>query len=229
MPEPEPSGEIRIEVESTADGSNFEPFEVRSDGVASGGQYIPTADEGQFGRSPPDQGRAEYTFEVPKDGEYAMWGRVRIRSRGNTFHVSLDGDSREFHGELTEGWFWTQLPHSTVSFSSGTHTLTVSYREDGAALDKLLVIPETSIEPSSTGGSSGDGSTLADGQSAYADHNPSRIEAENYDEGGGGVAYHDSDANNQGGAHRSGFLRVNAEEDVKGGAGGFEWYVWQDG
>ncbi|MFC7772207.1 carbohydrate-binding protein [Salinirubellus sp. GCM10025899] len=398
MPEPEASGEIWIEAESAADGSNFEPFEVRSDGAASGGQYIATADEGRFERSPPDRGRAEYTFDVPKDGEYVLWGRVRTRSRGNTFHVSLDGDSREFHGELTEGWFWTQLPHSTASLSSGTHTLTVSYREDGAALDKLLVTPDTSIEPSGTGGSSGDnstpeptpeptptprpssevwieaesaagssnfapltvesdgdasngeyisvpngtgrhldgpsssglaeyqfsvpesgeyavwgrciaptdldnsfwvsvddgrdnewwvdrdsdggqtewawfqvndrysgtypvtfdldagehtltvawredgtkldkllvtpdmsfepsgtggssggGSTPADGQSAYADHDPSRIEAENYDEGGEGVAYHDSDADNQGGAYRSGGIDVQSTSDAGGG------------
>lgn len=46
---------------------------------------------------------------------------------------------------------------------------------------------------------------------------PGTIEAENYDLGGEGVAYHDSDAVNQGGAYRNDGVDIQTSSDVGGG------------
>ena len=46
---------------------------------------------------------------------------------------------------------------------------------------------------------------------------PGKIEAENYDNGGEGLAYHDADVANQGGAYRTDGVDVQATTDVGGG------------
>lgn len=224
---PDDPENLWIEAESAADGTNFDPFEVHADGESSGGAYVTTPDRGRSNYDDvPSDGHAEYTFPVAVPGKYAIWARVKGQSNGNSFYVSLDDSATyEWHVDHSGEWVWTHLPFSPAALDAGTSTLTFVYREDGTKLDKLLITGDLSFVPDGTGGDvpgtpeststrtetvtptdatpSTDAATPADGQSAFVSHDPSRIEAEDYDEGGDGTAYHDTDPENQGGAYRS--------------------------
>lgn len=215
-PTPGSPEHVWLEAESASGGANFGPFEVRSDAAASGGEYVTTPDDGRAHLdAAPSDGRAEYSFSTG-DGEHAVWGRVRARSASNdadSFYVAVDGGNfQDWHLEPGD-WHWEQF--GTTTFAAGTHSLTVAYREDGTDLDELLVTPDTSFVPTGTGG---DGSsTPTDGQSAYVDHDPSRIEAEDYDLGGEGTAYHDTNDDNRGGAYRADGVDLQSTSDAGGG------------
>jgi hypothetical protein len=214
-PEPEPTEHVWLEAESAEDGSAFAPFEVRSDGDASGGEYITTQDEGRTHLGdPPADGRASYTFSAG-GGSHVVWGRVRASSGSNdadSFYLSVNGGTfDEWHLEPGE-WHWEKF--GSVGLPAGTNSVSVAYREDGTALDKLLVTPDEDFVPSGTGG---DGSSPSDGQTAYTDHDVSKIQAEDYDEGGEGVAYHDTSNGNSGSAYRDGDVDVQSTSDAGGG------------
>ena len=53
-------------------------------------------------------------------------------------------------------------------------------------------------------------------QAAYTDHDPSRIQAEDYDVGGEGVAYHDTTSGNAGGAYRDDDVDIEETSDANG-------------
>ena len=77
-----------LEAES---GSLTSPMQVRSDGAASGGQYIEVASGNNSTGSVPSNGHATYSFSVPSTGTYKVWGRVIATSYGNdSFWVRMD-------------------------------------------------------------------------------------------------------------------------------------------
>jgi hypothetical protein len=159
---------VALEAEDASGGSNFVPFEVRTDSAAVGGNYIVVPDgTGPRQGSPPVRGQASYTIDVPESGEYAVWGRVRPKSNGNSFYFGVD--SREpvyWDAPLSSDWIWAAVgprdgPKETLTLSAGTHTLTVYWREDGMALDRLVVSDDLSYEPSGTGPDATDGGATA--------------------------------------------------------------------
>ena len=114
-------------------------------------------------------------------------------------------------------------------------------------LDRLVIADDLAYEPSGTGPETDDGDggstptptpsptptpnptpTPApdDGQDPYGGEPwslPGRIEAENYDEGGEGVAYGDSDGSNNGGAYRDDAVDIQGAHDPTGGAYNVGW------
>lgn len=56
-------------------------------------------------------------------------------------------------------------------------------------------------------------------QTPYTRSIPGRIQAENFDKGGEGVAYHDTDGDNQGGSYRTEAVDIQSTSD--GGGGGY--------
>jgi hypothetical protein len=48
-----------------------------------------------------------------------------------------NGNFTMHNGLVTNGWEWVKL--EDINLTSGDHTLTIGYREDGAKLDKLVV------------------------------------------------------------------------------------------
>jgi hypothetical protein len=131
---------------------------VRSDGDAVDGEFIVVPDgTGTRRGGIPNEGRAAYTFEVPADGEYALWGRTRAQSNGNSVYVVVDGGSSVYWAApITNDWTWTELGRfyqgetETLSLSAGTHTVEVVWREDGMRLDRLL-LADPGYEPSGDG------------------------------------------------------------------------------
>jgi hypothetical protein len=226
-----------LEAESAAGGSSFAPFEVREDDDASGGEYVVSEAPPRYDEPLPGEAVARYEFSVPTDGEYALWGRTRAQSNGNSVYVDVDGGSSIYWAmEITDDWTWAELGRfyegetETLSLSAGEHVLEVRHREPGTRVDRLLVTDDLEFVPSGTGGEStepsddGDEGGDDDGsggedQSPYGDgpvDATGRVEAERFDEGGPGVAYADDDAENRGGAFRDAGVDVQETSDDDG-------------
>ncbi|MFN0243056.1 MAG: cytochrome c peroxidase [Planctomycetota bacterium] len=134
------------------------PMVVLNSPQASGGKYIVTPNgagnqlsSGGFG------GLVKYTFDVPRDGEYVIWGLASARSTADdSFWVKLDG------GAITN-WtvarqtgvlrLWDTVNDSAAQdpiryqLTAGTHILRIKHREDGAMLDRLLVTNDLGFTP----------------------------------------------------------------------------------
>jgi len=130
------------------------------------------------------------------------------------------------------GWGWQDKAYwlnqvNTVKFAtSGTHTIRIQTREDGVQLDQIVLSASTYLsrapgqvtrdstivaKPASAAPPSG-GMTPYTGTPAAI---PGVIAAANFDNGGEGVAYHDTTAGNLGGAYRS--TDVDLERCADGG------------
>jgi len=139
-----------------------------------------------------------YTVNVASAGTYAV--QVKIASpSGATMHVGFNNASNVWQTlslPATGGWqAWT-----TVSFNAtlgaGTQLMTLYADTAGYNIDSVTVT------------SAGGGSVVTgpSGLSPYGGSPapvPGTIQAENFDNGGEGVAYHDTSGGNNGGAYRS--------------------------
>src|SRR3954463_7329955 len=118
-------------------------------------------------------------------------------------------------GKMNE-WGWVDGAYwlsqvSTVSFASGgTHTVRIQTREDGAQIDQIVLSPATYLS-AAPGQVSGDSTIIAKPAvaapkptpfSGTAVALPGTFQAEDFDNGGEGGAYHDADDVNAGGAYR---------------------------
>jgi thermitase len=128
------------------------------------------------------------------------------------------------------GWGWQDgaywLARPAVAFGPGSQTMRVQTREDGVAIDQIVISSTTwlhaspgqttgdsTIVPRATSGSTGSGPvTISTGSpfSGTAITLPGTVQAENFDNGGDGVGFHDTDATNSGGAYRSTGVDIEA-------------------
>jgi endonuclease/exonuclease/phosphatase family metal-dependent hydrolase len=132
-------------------------------------------------------------------------------------------------GDSNWGWqdgaYWLSQVTTLRFASSGSHTIRVQTREDGVQIDQMVLSPsnylysspgqnsgDSTILPESRGSVSSSGSSSSFSASASSGglspfHGspvtlPAKIEAEDFDNGGEGVAYYDSTPGNSGGAYR---------------------------
>lgn len=147
---------------------------------------------------------------------------------GTTNGLTLNLQSKN-NGKLN-AWGWVDGAYwlsqqSTLSFSgSGSHTLRLQTREDGVQFDQVVLSPVAYLTVS-PGQSMGDSTIIAKPAttptvaatpySGTASAVPGTIEVEHFDHGGEGVAYHDDDNVNSGGALRT--LGVDIEGASEGG------------
>jgi len=122
-----------------------------------------------------------------------------------------------------DGAYWLSQLTSVSFASTGSHTVRVQTREDGVQLDQIVLSPsnylfnspgrnsnDTTILPEAIGSatsspSSSPSSSTSGGLSPFHGSPvvlPAKIEAEDFDNGGEGVAYHDTSHGNSGGAYR---------------------------
>lgn len=126
----------------------------------------------------------------------------------------------------TSGWGWVDGAYwlnqnSVVQFpSTGTHKIRVQIREDGVQIDQIVLSPARWLS-AAPGQASNDTTIVAKvsstppptGSSPYsgtAASIPGTVQAEDFDAGGEGVAYHDSTSGNNGGGYRSGNVDLEA-------------------
>jgi hypothetical protein len=133
-------------------------------------------------------------------------------------------------GGKMNGWGWIDGAYwlsqvATVSFStSGAHTLRVQTREDGVQFDQVVISPVTYLS-TAPGQVSGDSTIIAKPvavptasptpYTGTAISLPGTFQAEDFDNGGEGLAYHDDDSVNSGNVYRQ--TGVDLEPSSEGG------------
>jgi hypothetical protein len=152
-----------------------------------------------------------YSVTIAAAGNYSLGFRMASFGTGGTIHVGIDG--ADVTGPIalpdTGGWSnWQTYTVSGVALPAGSHELTVYMDANGsggtvADLNWLDVTAEAPVVLSKP--FFGTPSAL-----------PGTIEAENYDLGGAGVAYHDTTAGNSSGAYRSDDVDIKVTTDSSG-------------
>ena len=133
---------------------------------------------------------------------------------------SCDGCAMSGWGWL-DGAYWLQQTSVIRFASTGTHKIRIQTREDGVAFDQVVISPATFLS-SAPGIVKGDNTIVSKtltslaGLTPYsgvAPPIPGTIRAETFDNGGEGVAYHDTSAGNNGGKVRSTDVDIESSSD----------------
>lgn len=174
-----------------------------------------------------------YSVTVGASAAYDLDFRVASAGSGGTFHLEVD--RVDITGPMavpdTGDWqTWTTIRMSNVSLTSGEHILRLVMEEDGATgavgnFNWFAVQPADASPPPPPLPPPPGGSTPYGGSPVAL---PGTIEAENFDEGGAGIAYEDDGPGNNGGAHRTTDVDIALASDVGGGftlgwVGAGEW------
>ena len=177
--------------------------EVRRDGNSpgsSGGASVTLFDEGDA---------AMLSFNISEARDYDLAVRVRVgEASGDTedglaglYTLVLDGDTLDYRLDsmsvsgLQGDTYWGEIVLTAVALTEGAHELTVISNRNWLKLDRLCWRDPNSIQEPDREQNQfpyfGTAATL-----------PGTIQAEDYDLGGQGVAYSDTDASNNGGQYR---------------------------
>jgi hypothetical protein len=126
-----------LEVECSLPGSNWQ---IVRDGAA-GNAYVEilpglnSTDTRPFGA----ENMIRVPFSVSRHGTWYIFARVNGPSPDDdSFWIRVNnGPFTPANGLGTNGWQW--VPLTEAELPAGNHTLTVTYREDGAQLDRINV------------------------------------------------------------------------------------------
>jgi hypothetical protein len=151
----------------------------------------------------------EYTIDVPATGGYQIQTSAASNGPGGTFHYELDGttitpplavpDTAGAFGSGNVSWGGISLP-------AGRHVLRLAFDTNspttGAVgeFDSINLVPEPRQPFNGTAGSI-----------------PGTIQAEQFDTGGEGVAFHDVTLANEAGQYRNTSVDIEASADTGGG------------
>jgi glucosylceramidase len=204
-----------MEAESFADGAGIGYHDAS--GGNAGGEYRSTdvdiertTDTGggyNVGWISPGEWLA-YPISVGSSGTYRFDARVAAYGPGGTFHLEIDGAAATNAMLIpnTAGWQnWTTVS-TNLSLGAGLHTARIVFDTAGSTgiVGNLNAFSFSSANASNPYG----------GVRASV---PGRIEAERFDEGDDGIAYHDIDSANFGGQLRA--TGVDIEPTTDAGAG----------
>jgi endonuclease/exonuclease/phosphatase family metal-dependent hydrolase len=152
-----------------------------------------------------------YTISVAAAGAYTV--QVRIASPGGAvMHVGFNGPSNVWQMlslPATGGWqAWTTVSF-TATLGAGTQLMTLYADTAGYNIDSVTIT-------SNAGGSVAPSSSSSSPSPFYGSPAsvPGTIQAEDFDNGGEGVAYYDTTAGNSGGAYRA------TDVDIEPASGG---------
>jgi hypothetical protein len=181
-------------------------LQTASDG--GGGYKVKTAVAGEW---------LNYSVNVASAGTYTLDVRVTSLGAGGRFHIEVNGVDKT--GPLTVpdtgGWqSWRTVSKTGVSLSAGVQVLRLVLDTNGATGMTGNFNWIAAVLTSSSSSSTADASTAYLGTPATL---PGTIEAENYDKGGAGVAYHDTTAGNAGRVYRSDDVDLQVADDSGGG------------
>ena len=151
-----------------------------------------------------------YTINVPAAGTCTV--QLRVASPGGAaMHVGFNNASSVWQSvgiPNTGGWqAWTTVT-LTATLGAGTQQMTLFADTAGYNLDSVTIASAGGGLPAAPSGS---GLGPYSGSPASV---PGTIQAEDFDNGGEGVAYHDTTGGNSGGAYRQ------TNVDIEGAAGG---------
>lgn len=138
--------EVWLEAECTEVGGNWI---IHKDPGSSNGEYLMVKDGVQATGepSPNSADHLVYHFYVPEEGNYKIWGRALAPSADDdSFWVRVNEEDWVNWNGIQGGssWQWDDVHGGSgeailYALDSGNHTLTVTYREDGAGIDKFYI------------------------------------------------------------------------------------------
>jgi hypothetical protein len=151
--------EIWLEAECANVGDNWDILE--STGV-SNGEYLSVKPGVQALNNPSGDTLDHLVYEVhlTESGSYKLWGRTKVPSPDDdSFWVKVDdGEWANWNSIVgSSSWQWDDVHNYSddspvvYALDTGYHEITICFREDGAALDKLY-FTNTGNEPSDMGG-----------------------------------------------------------------------------
>ncbi|WP_440951227.1 carbohydrate-binding protein [Methanosphaerula subterraneus] len=168
-----------------------------------------------------------YTVDVTQNGTYSVTARVASPNSGRTVELSVDGQSPttisvpntgsfDAYRDATPPTMYADLPPQTpipgptgisfptpVTLTAGRHVLKLTFSGDGQNLDWLELNPFVPPTP------------MPNGPAPYKPLViPGTIQAEDYNLGGEGVAYHDTTPGNEGGAYRQDDVDIETANGV---------------
>lgn len=140
FPKPDKSNveAVFIEIENAKMGADWQ---LGNDPQASNGKFIQIKAGLNSPNAAPSgsNGSLQVPFQVTKNAKYYLFARVNCPSADDdSFWLKVDdGAFQAANGLRTTGWDWVQL--ASAELKSGEHHLTMTYREDGALIDKLCI------------------------------------------------------------------------------------------
>lgn len=147
-PDPEGSESVFLEAECAGTGKDWDVIE---DPDASNGYYI-MVEPGleSLSEAADSNGEISLPFTVSSDTTYYVYGLLNCpNSDDDSYWLKMDdGEFVMINGLVTNGWQWMTL--NNYELTAGGHTLTITYREDGAGLDKIC-ISDFSLVPEEKG------------------------------------------------------------------------------
>lgn len=120
-------------------GSYGSDWQVNQDPGASNQGYMTVAPGLNSPEEAPDG--SESTFRIPitvgRNATYYLYARVNCPSADDdSFYLKVDdGEFMAANGLRTTGWEWVKL--TKTELTAGDHLLSITYREDGALIDKI--------------------------------------------------------------------------------------------
>jgi hypothetical protein len=150
----------------------------------------------------------KYSVNVAAAGTYTLSVRVASDGGGGTFHIEAGGVDKTGPRTVptTGGWqSWLTITIPGVSLSAGPQILRLVMDSNG---------------PSGLTGNFNWIAAASGGMTPYSGTPialPGTIQAENYDRGGEGVAYHDTTSGNSGGVYRADGVDLQDAIDTGGG------------
>jgi carbohydrate binding protein with CBM6 domain/parallel beta helix pectate lyase-like protein len=156
-----------------------------------------------------------YSVNIASAGTYAVDFRVASSGTGGTVHLEIDGSPVTSGIVLpdTGGWnTWATLTATGVTLPAGAHVLKLALDSAGSAGTvadiNWMIVRTLSAPPPPVTSTPYTGTPIA---------LPGRIEAENFDNGGEGIAYHDATPTNPDGVYRNEGVDLQVANDVDGG------------
>ena len=153
-------------------------------------------------------------IDVTRAGAYTLEARVASNGAGGSFHVEINGVDKTGRIAIpdTRGWqTWVTVTRTNVPLEAGPQRMRVVVDANGATGGagnfNYVRVSAASLPPPV-------GSTPFGGTAAAV---PGTIDAENFDDGGEGVAYHNLSTGNSGGRYRAGDVDIEATTDTGGG------------
>ncbi|HOK04138.1 MAG TPA: hypothetical protein PLN24_02670 [Victivallales bacterium] len=158
------------------DADFIEPsFEVDYDEGCSGGKFLshPEDTGSAWAKNKEDDmdvpcgvGRADYTIEIPSDGDWFFWGRVKWETGcSDCFDVFIDDQKPERRSDVFVGhkfndemfgkdntldtWHW--ISSQVFKLKEGQHVLSLRNHDDGSHIDRILLTNDLSFRPQGFG------------------------------------------------------------------------------
>lgn len=105
------------------------------------------------GKPPTVQGRMELKIGLPANQPAFLWFRVYwLGECSNSFDIQLPGQAALTVGQdgTYNVWHWVRLPGPAVQSQSPDPVMTIIQREDGVALDQVLITADSEYVPVGT-------------------------------------------------------------------------------